>query len=214
MNDREITDQYRRLYGKVQNWSGQFLAPPQSIPTLTDAENQLVRVVFLMDNLDLILSNSFLRRSVMEGLVGHQISIMLAGSSMSPNHLELAPSSIIDAARSAPAAIAATAEVLRPIVQRYADTTVRDVSSGLDEILQNSHTLLHYLYTQPDVVFTISNPKRLLEFNRDFMESRGGGDGFEREVGVMVFPGLFKVTDSKRVCMLRARVICRDEAEI
>ena len=86
IDDREITDQYRRLYGTVHTWSHNFLPPPPSLPTLTDAEDQLVRSVVLVDRLDPILSNNSLRRSVLEGLVGNQISIMLSGSSMSPVH--------------------------------------------------------------------------------------------------------------------------------
>lgn len=86
MDDREITGQYRRLYGTVHTWSHNFLSPPSSLPTLTDTEDQLVRSVVFVDRLDPILSNNSLRRSVMEGLVGNQISIMLNGSSRSPVH--------------------------------------------------------------------------------------------------------------------------------
>ena len=89
MDDKEITDQYRRLYGTVHTWSHHFLAPPPAIPTLTEAEDQLVRAVVLLNNLDPILESNPLRRSVMEGLVGHQISVMLGGNSMSPVHLEI-----------------------------------------------------------------------------------------------------------------------------
>ena len=91
MDDREITDQYRRLYGTVHTWSHNFLAPPPSQPTLADAQDQLIRAVVLFDRLDPILSNGSLRRSVMEGLVGQQISIMLAGNSRFPVHLETTP---------------------------------------------------------------------------------------------------------------------------
>ena len=88
VGDREIADQYRRLYGTVHTWSRHFLAPPPTIPTLTQDEAQLVRVVVLLDSLDPILENNPLRRSLMEGLVGHQIPFMLDGNSMSPIHLK------------------------------------------------------------------------------------------------------------------------------
>ena len=91
MDDREITDQYRRLYGEVHTWSHNFLVPPPSLPTLADAQDQLIRAVVLFDHLDPILSNNSLRRSVMEGLVGQQISVMLAGNRMFPVHLEITP---------------------------------------------------------------------------------------------------------------------------
>ena len=90
-DDREITDQFRRLYGTVHTWSSHFLAPPPAIPRLTEAEDQLVRAVVLLNSLDPILESNPLRRSVMEGLVGHQISVMLDIKSMSPVHLEIAP---------------------------------------------------------------------------------------------------------------------------
>ena len=107
--------------------------------------------------------------------------------------------------------------MLRPIVQRYADPTVHDaVGTGLDEILQNAQALLNSFSTQPDVVFTISNPKRVvnaaLQFVRDFMESRSESEDDGREVGILVFPGLFKVRGGIRVCMFKAKVICRGEA--
>ena len=103
--------------------------------------------------------------------------------------------------------------MLRPIIQQYADTTVRDtVVAVLDEILQDSQALLNSFSTRPGVDFTVSNPRRHRAFDRDFMQSEGEND--EREVAIMVFPGLLKVGGSRRVCMFRARVICRDEAEI
>ena len=83
MDDREITDQYRRFYGTVHTWSHHFLTPPPAIPTLTEAEDQLVRAVVLLGDLGSVLGSGPLRRSVMEGLVGHQISVMLDVNSMS-----------------------------------------------------------------------------------------------------------------------------------
>ena len=88
IDDREITDQYSRLYGLVHIWSHLILAPPPAIPTLTKVDDQLVRAVVLLKNLDPILKSNPLRRSLMEGLVGHRISVMLDVNSMSPIHLE------------------------------------------------------------------------------------------------------------------------------
>ena len=109
--------------------------------------------------------------------------------------------------------------MLRPIVQLYADPAVHDrVGTGLNEILQLAQALLDSFSTQSGVVFTISNPKRItnapLQFARDIMESRNESDSDGREVGILVFPGLFKVRDTLRVCMFKAKVICRDEAGI
>ena len=89
MDDRKITGQYHQLYETVHTWSDLFLThPPPRIPKLIEAEDQLVRAVVLLDNLDPILENKFLRRSLMEGLVGRQISLMLDVNSMSLVYLE------------------------------------------------------------------------------------------------------------------------------
>ena len=109
--------------------------------------------------------------------------------------------------------------MLRPIVQRYADPTVHEaVGTGLDEILQNAQARLNSFSTQPDVVFTISNPKRIvnaaLQFVRYIMELRDESGDEGREVGILVFPGRFKVRGGTRVCMFKAKVICRGEARL
>ena len=91
MGDSEIADQYRLLYEMVHTWSHNFFAPPPSLPTLADAQDQLIRAVVPFGRLDQILSDNSLRCSVMEGLVGQQISIMLAGNSRFPVHLETTP---------------------------------------------------------------------------------------------------------------------------
>ena len=106
---------------------------------------------------------------------------------------------------------------MRPIIQRYSDPTVHDdIGTGLDEILRNAQALLSSFSTQPNVVFTISNPKRIvnvaLQFVRSMMDSRDESDDEGREVGILVFPGLFKARGGTRVCMFRAKVICRGEA--
>ena len=125
--------------------------------------------------------------------------------------------SVIDDARGAPEAMDAAAGVLGPVVRRFADSSVRnEVGTGLDGILRNAQALLNSFSTQPGVVFTISNPKIVvnapLKFVRDFMKSGGGGGDGRREVGILVFPGLFKIRGGKRVCMFKAKVICRGEA--
>ena len=46
------------------------------------------------------------------------------------------------------------------------------------------------------------------------MESRNESESDGREVGILVSPGIFRVRDSLRVCMFKARGICRDNARI
>jgi len=35
----------------------------------------------------------------------------------------------------------------------------------------------------------------------------------KRQVGLLIFPGLFKVADSFRTCMEKCKVVCIDEIE-
>jgi len=83
-DDRDITTQYQRLYLEdVRTWSRHFLSPPLSLPVLDPHEEQQVRNVVLINNLDTILANDSLRRSILEGLVGSHISRMLVQSMFS-----------------------------------------------------------------------------------------------------------------------------------
>jgi hypothetical protein len=86
-DDRDITTQYQRLYLEdVRTWSRHFLAPPQSLPVFNPHEEQQLRTVVLINDLDAIMANDSLRRSTLEGLVGSHISRMLGQQSMFFTH--------------------------------------------------------------------------------------------------------------------------------
>ena len=108
--------------------------------------------------------------------------------------------------------------MLRPIVQRFVDPSVHNtVGTGLDKILQNAQALPNSFSNQPDFIFTISNPKRTvnepLNLNLDIMEPTGKCDDDGREVGIMLFPGLFKIKGRKRVCIYKMKVVTGRPAE-
>ncbi|KAF8241607.1 hypothetical protein K440DRAFT_623360 [Wilcoxina mikolae CBS 423.85] len=73
--------------------------------------------------------------------------------------------------------------------------------------------------TSQSATFTVSFPRvtsNALDFNSLLMDdkSRGGSAGSaRRQVGVLIFPGVFKVTTGVRTCMVKVKVVCKDEME-
>lgn len=100
---------------------------------------------------------------------------------------------------------------------KFADTAVHEtITAGLNEILRNAQTYLQTYNTHKDFMLVISNakvnPANRLEFQPTFMEPREeSGEGTGREVAILVFPGLFKVRQDTRVCMVKSKVLCRDD---
>jgi hypothetical protein len=56
-----------------------------------------------------------------------------------------------------------------------------------------------------------SVPAGGLLFNSTTMEDRRRSDGHERPVGLLIFPGVFKLTAGVRTCMVKSKVVCIDE---
>jgi len=102
-------------------------------------------------------------------------------------------------------------------VLKFADTAIHEtISAGLSEILRNAQAYFQTFNTHDEFVLVISNakvnPGNRLEFQPTFMEPREErGENTGREVAILVFPGLFKVRQDTRVCMVKSKVLCRDD---
>lgn len=85
---------------------------------------------------------------------------------------------------------------------------------GLNNIFQTRNRILRAFETQTDATFTITNPKAQGS-NTTFttltmMDATPdqGISGEQRQVMILVFPGLFKVSTGFRTCLVKARVQC------
>jgi len=95
--------------------------------------------------------------------------------------------------------------------------TQATVRAGLDSIFQTRNRIQQAFRTQADATFTITNPRAAqggaTYFNSlTMMEATDPGiAGEQRQVVILVFPGVFKVVPGFRTCMVKARVLCRDQ---
>ena len=94
--------------------------------------------------------------------------------------------------------------------------SVRQLKAELQKIFQMAIDLSRAFETTPSATFTVSYPRvasNRLQFNTVIMDDKGngGGDGL-RQVGMLIFPGVFKVT-SVRTCMVKVKVVCTDDIQ-
>lgn len=96
--------------------------------------------------------------------------------------------------------------------------TVKQLKSELHAVFVMAITLSRAFQTQSGATFTVSYPKVLpagLDYSAGIMDDRSSGRGegvAKRQVGLLIFPGLFKATDV-RTCMVKSKVVCVDEME-
>lgn len=96
--------------------------------------------------------------------------------------------------------------------------TVKQLKSELHAVFAMAIALSRAFQTQSGATFTVSYPKVLpsgLDFAPGIMDDKGSGrsEGTgKRQVGLLIFPGLFKATDV-RTCMVKSKVVCVDEME-
>jgi hypothetical protein len=121
-----------------------------------------------------------------------------------------------------PAEVSRSIDQLCATVLRFATTKTqtKQLKTDLQTVFQLAISLTRAFQTQQNASFTVSFPRVPaggLEFNATIMEDRGrtnGGDGASgssRHVGLLIFPGVFKVTTGVRTCMVKSKVVCTDE---
>ncbi|KAF8540386.1 hypothetical protein BDD12DRAFT_31782 [Trichophaea hybrida] len=204
-DDFAIIQQFNQLYMKVRAWSSEFLGGDK--PALPpDLEPQIQRIV-LHGTLSQILNEKTLHRHVIEGLVGVSIS-----ETLNPQ----------GPARADPTEVNKSIDQLCTTVLRFATTKTpaKQLKTDLHTVFQLAITLQRAFLTQQNATFTVSFPRvtagNRLDFNTAIMEDRGRTNGTDasgssRHVGLLIFPGVFKVTTGVRTCMVKSKVVCTDE---
>jgi hypothetical protein len=97
------------------------------------------------------------------------------------------------------------------------ETPVQQLESGLEDIFQTASSLFQTFQTQ-DAAFFFSFPRlapgeTIMKFNAVLMNDSGYDGEGERQVGLLIYPGLFKVADGFRTCLVKCKVDCIDEIE-
>ncbi|KAF8248005.1 hypothetical protein K440DRAFT_643279 [Wilcoxina mikolae CBS 423.85] len=186
-DDFAIIQLYNQLYLKVRAFSSQFLGHGIS-PVSTPPE--LSRIVSYPSPAH-ILTNKSLHRNVIEGLIGAAIQ------------------DSVNLHRGGPE------EVLNTLLRiSKTPTPVKRLLQELQKVFELARRLKGAFETQRAVGFAVSFPRTAKGFDKRLMVDKGGGSegvGGGRDVGVLVFPGVFKVTKGVRECMVKVRVVCADE---
>jgi hypothetical protein len=176
---------YNQLYLKVRAFSSQFLGHalcPSSLPS------ELKRIIFYPTAAH-VLNNKSLHRNVIEGLIGAAIQDSVNLHRGGPD------------------------DVLTTLL-RISDppTPTKRLKQELQVVFELARRLKSAFETQRGAGFVVSFPRPTKGFDKRLMVDKGGGDdGVSRDVGVLVFPGVFKVTTGVRECMVKVRVVCGDE---
>ncbi|KAI5854226.1 hypothetical protein BZA05DRAFT_443737 [Tricharina praecox] len=212
VDDFALIQQYNQLYMKVRTWSSEFLSggsggAKQKSQIPAEVRTQVQRVV-LQGDVARVLADKTLHRHVIEGLVGLAVSELLTPSKLPP------PSD--------PALLRKAASDLCSTVLQFASSkrSSKQLKSDLLGILQLAASLDAAFRTQAAgflVVYArVVNRDTPVNFSGMMEDKTNGRDtatAGQRSVGMMIFPGLFKTSKGARSCLVKIRVVCKDEME-
>ncbi|KAI5816997.1 hypothetical protein BZA77DRAFT_292978 [Pyronema omphalodes] len=197
-DDFAIIQQFNQLYMKVRAWSVEFVGG--AVGSELSAQQVALLRRLVLNNLDLaeVLADKTLHRHVIEGVIGIAIAEMLSSKTPSDTN--------------------ALSETIYSQVTGFATskTTMKELKNDLGAILAMAVSLQKSFATQT-ATFTVSYPRvqdGQCEFQTAMMEDKSNGKNggpSKRLVGLLIFPGMFKVAEGVRTCMVKIKVICTDE---